>query len=85
MYKLKEHLVRDWREGWIEGREQEVLEIPQQQIIIVFSHHGNSSARRIQPSGPPSCFFGLPQEYLVFIHELAGVEVEVVEEQETQK
>ena len=62
-------------ESWIEGREQEVIEYPCQQIIISFSHHGNQS-RRIIPSGPPSCFFGLPQEYLVFIHELAGIEVE---------
>ena len=63
-------------EGWIEGREQEVLEFPCQQIIVAFTHHGNSSGRRIPPAGPPSCFWGFPQEYLVFIHELAGVEVE---------
>jgi hypothetical protein len=63
-------------EHWIEGREQEVLEFPCQQIIVAFTHHGNSSGRRIPPAGPPSCFWGFPQEYLVFIHELAGVEVE---------
>ena len=67
-------------EGWMEGREQDVLEHPCQQIIVAFTHHGNSSGRRIPPSGPPSCFFGFPQEYLVFIHELAGVEVEAVED-----
>jgi hypothetical protein len=65
-------------EGWIEGREHEVIEYPCQQIIISFSHHGNQS-RRIIPSGPPSCFFGLPQEYLTFVHGLAGVEVEATE------
>jgi glycosyltransferase involved in cell wall biosynthesis len=67
-------------EGWIEGRETEVLEFPCQQIIVAFTHHGNSSGRRIPPAGPPSCFWGFPQEYLVFIHELAGIEVEAVEE-----
>jgi hypothetical protein len=66
-------------EGWIEGREHEVIEHQCQQIIISFSHHGNQS-RRIIPSGPPSCFFGLPQEYLTFVHGLAGVEVEAAEE-----
>ncbi len=63
-------------EHWIEGREQEVLEHPCQQIIVAFTHHGNSSDRRIPPSGPPSCFWGFPQEFLVFLHGLAGVEVE---------
>jgi hypothetical protein len=66
-------------EGWIEGREHEVIEHQCQQIIISFSHHGNQS-RRIIPSGPPSCFFGLPVEYLTFVHGLAGVEVEAVED-----
>ena len=72
-------------ESWIEGREQEVLEHPCQQIIVAFTHHGNSSGRRIPPSGPPSCFFGFPQEYLVFIHERAGVEVEAVEDTDHKK
>jgi len=66
-------------EGWIEGREHEVIEHQCQQIIISFSHHGNQS-RRIIPSGPPSCFFNLPVEYLTFVHGLAGVEVEAVED-----
>lgn len=68
-------------EHWIEGREQEVLEHPCQQIIVAFTHHGNSSGRRIPPAGPPSCFWGFPQEFLVFIHELAGIEIE----EETQE
>ena len=63
-------------EHWIEGREQEVLEHPCQQIIVAFTHHGNSSGRRIPPAGPPSCFWGFPQEFLVFLHGLAGIEVE---------
>jgi hypothetical protein len=67
-------------EGWIEGREHEVTEHQCQQIIVAFTHHGNSSGRRIPPAGPPSCFWGFPQEYLVFIHGLAGIEVEAMEE-----
>jgi len=67
-------------EGWIEGREHEVTEHQCQQIIVAFTHHGNSSGRRIPPAGPPSCFWGFPQEFLVFLHGLAGVEVEATEE-----
>lgn len=72
-------------ESWMEGREQEVLEHPCQQIIVAFTHRGNSSGRRIPPAGPPSCFWGFPQEYLVFIHKLAGVEVEAVEDTDHKK
>lgn len=63
-------------EGWIEGREHEVLEMPAQQIIVAFTHGQNQSSRRIPPSGPPSCFWGFPKEYLVFVHGLAGITVE---------
>jgi hypothetical protein len=64
-------------EGWIQGRENQVIEIPPQQIIVAFTHGTNQSSRRIPPSDqPPSCFWGFPKEYLVFIHGLAGVQVE---------
>ena len=66
-------------EGWMEGREQDVLEHPCQQIIVAFTHRGNSSGRRIPPSGPPSCFWGFEEPFLVFLHGLAGVEVETTE------
>ncbi len=62
-------------EGWLTGREGEVLEIPPQQIIVAFSHHGNKSSRRLPPAGPVGCFWGFPKEYLVFIHGLVGVDV----------
>jgi hypothetical protein len=62
-------------EGWIQGRENEVIEIPPQQIIVAFTHGGNQSSRRV-PEQPPSCFWGFPKEYLIFIHELVGVTVE---------
>jgi hypothetical protein len=64
-------------ENWIEGREDQVLEIPPQQIIVAFSHGQNQSSRRIPPTDQaPSCFWGFPKEYLVFIHDLAGVQIE---------
>jgi hypothetical protein len=64
-------------ECFIKGRESEVLELPPQQIIVAFSHKQNISNRRIPASDDiePSCFWGFPKEYLVFIHSLAGVNV----------
>ena len=71
-------------EEWIKGREESVIEIPAQQIIVAFSHGDNKSARRIPPSEtPPACFWGFPKEYLIFIHKLVGVEVE--EDKKTPK
>ena len=63
-------------EGFLEGRESEVLELQPQQIIVAMSHGKNASSRRIPPSGQPSCFWGFPKEFLVFLHRLAGVDVE---------
>ncbi len=65
-------------ELFLRGREQEVLEIPPQQIIVAFSHGKNTSSRRV-PQGAdvnPGCFWGFPREFLIFIHELAGIRVE---------
>ena len=65
-------------EDWLAGREDQVIEIPPQQIIVAFSHGANQSTRRIPPTDQkPSCFWHFPQEYLVFIHGLVGVEVDV--------
>jgi hypothetical protein len=64
-------------EGFLEGREHEVLELPPQQIIVAFSHKKNTSGRRIPADdAKPGCFWGFPKEYLIYIHKLAGVEVE---------
>ena len=64
-------------EDWISGREDKVIEIPPQQIIVAFSHGANKSGRRIPPSDtPPGCFWGFPKEYLIFIHKLVGIDVE---------
>ena len=63
-------------EGWIEGREDQVLEMQPQQIIVAFSHGSNQTTRLIPADQPPSCFWGFPKEYLVFIHGLVGVTLE---------
>jgi hypothetical protein len=64
-------------EGWVAGREDQVIEIPPQQIVVAFTHGANQSSRRLPPSDqPPSCFWGFPHEYLVFVHGLVGVEIE---------
>ena len=56
-------------EMWIAGREDQVVEMPPQQIIIAFTHGNNKSGRSI-PSEKPGCFWGFPKEYLEFIHGL---------------
>jgi glycosyltransferase involved in cell wall biosynthesis len=64
-------------ENWISGREDQVIEMPPQQIIVAFSHGGNQSSRRIPPTEQkPACFWGFPKEYLIFVHGLVGVQVE---------
>lgn len=64
-------------EEWIAGREDQVIEIPPQQIIVAFSHGNNQSSRRIPPTDQkPACFWGFPKEYLVFIHGLVDVQIE---------
>ena len=62
-------------ELWIKGREDKVVEISPQQIIVAFTH-GNNQSARVVPSMSPSCFWGFPKEYLEFIHGLAGVQLE---------
>ena len=62
-------------EGFLEGREHEVLELPPQQIIVAMSHGKNITGRSI-PDGPPSCFWGFSKEFLTFLHKLAGIDIE---------
>ena len=71
------HVSLSEGEDWIQGRENQVIEIPPQQIIIAFSHSYNQSSRRIPPlDQPPSCFWGFPKEYLIFVHNLVDVQIE---------
>ena len=62
-------------EGFLEGREDQVLELPPQQIIVAMTHGKNIAGRSI-PDGPPSCFWGFSKEFLTFLHKLVGVDVE---------
>jgi hypothetical protein len=75
--KFPSDVVVGEAEGFVAGREREVLELPPQQIIVAFSHGKNVSSRRI-PVGEDlkvGCFWGFPKEFLMFIHGLAGVTV----------
>lgn len=65
-------------EGFLDGRENHVVELPPQQMIVAMSHSQNSTSRRIPPgpSGKPSCFWGFPKEFLKWLHGLVGVEIE---------
>jgi hypothetical protein len=73
------HVSSSEGDEWISGRETRVLEMLPQQIIVAFSHRANSSGRRIPATDAKvGCFWGFPKEYLIFVHKLAGVEVEEV-------
>lgn len=64
-------------EGFIAGRESEILEIPPQHILVAMTHGKNVSSRRAPSTdAKPSCFWGFPKEFLIFLHGLAGVQVE---------
>ena len=64
-------------EGFLDGREGDVVELPPQQIIVAMSHSQNSTSRRIPgPSGRPSCFWGFPKEFLKWLHSLVDIEIE---------
>jgi hypothetical protein len=62
-------------EGFLEGREGDVLELPPQQMIVAMSHKTNSTSRKF-PDGRPSCFWGFPKEFLKWLHGLVDVEIE---------
>lgn len=62
-------------DGFLAGREGEVLEIPANQIIVAMSHGKSASQRRV-PEGKPGCFWGFDPEFLTFLHGLVGVTVE---------
>lgn len=64
-------------EEFLKGREAECVEMPPQQIIVALTHKENSTSRRIPGAeGGTGCFWGFPKELLVFLHGLAGVQVE---------
>jgi hypothetical protein len=65
-------------EGFLAGREHEFLDAPPQQMLVALSHQGNASGRRIPSDATttPGCFWNFPKEYLIWLHKLAGIEVE---------
>jgi len=63
-------------EEWLAGREDAVIEMPPQQLIVAMSHGGNISSRRMAADGMPSCFWGFGPDMLKFLHGLAGMQVE---------
>jgi hypothetical protein len=82
--KFNEEVAVSEGDEWISGREDQVIEIIPQQIIVAFSHGENASGRRVPPTGAAvSCFWGFPKEYLVFVHRLAGVEIEEEKEKKS--
>jgi hypothetical protein len=62
-------------EGFLEGREDQVVEIPPQQIIVALSHGTNLTSRKM-PEASPGCFWGFSRQLLEFLHGLVGVKVE---------
>lgn len=65
-------------EGFLEGRESNVVEMPPQQIIVAFSHGSNVSGRTIPEGAGQGCFWGFESSFLKFIHSLVGVVVEEI-------
>lgn len=63
-------------EGFLAGREQEVVEMPPQHVIVAFQHGTNSSGRSLPDSAGKGCFWGFDKVYLRFIHGLVGVQIE---------
>lgn len=65
-------------EGFLAGRETQVVEMPPQQIIVALSHGGNASGRNFQAddSAGKGCFWGFPRQLLEFLHGLIGIKVE---------
>jgi hypothetical protein len=64
-------------EGFLKGRESQVVEMPPQQLIVALSHGTNLSSRKM-PDANPGCFWGFPRQLLEFLHSIVGVKVEAV-------
>jgi hypothetical protein len=62
-------------EGFLSGRESQVVEMPPQQLIVALNHRNNVGGRKI-PDTEPGCFWGFPRPLLEFLHGLVGIKVE---------
>jgi hypothetical protein len=62
-------------DSFIKGREDQVAEMPPQQLIVALNHGQNISQRKI-PDGEPNCFWGFPLPLLEFLHGLVGIKID---------
>ena len=62
-------------DGFLEGREGDVIEMPPNQIIVAMSHGKSASERRV-PEGKPGCFWDFDPQFITFLHGLVGVAIE---------
>jgi hypothetical protein len=62
-------------EGFLQGREAKVVEMPPQQIVVALTH-GNNLSSRTMPNAGNGCFWGFSKPLLEFLHGLVGIKVE---------
>jgi len=59
--------------GFLEGREEESVEIPPTGIIVSFIHTKNSSSRRVPPAQEPNgCHYGFADTFFKYVHVVGG-------------
>lgn len=59
--------------GFLEGRENESVEIPCGGVIVSFIHSQNTSSRRIPAEQPPNgCHYGFSDEFFKYIHTIGS-------------
>lgn len=59
--------------GFLEGREEESVEIPPAGIIVSFIHTKNSSSRRVPKEQEPNgCHYGFSDEFFQYVHVVGG-------------
>lgn len=58
---------------FLEGREEESVEVPAGGVIVSFIHTMNSSSRRVPAEQEPNgCHYGFSDEYFQYIHHTGG-------------
>ena len=62
-------------DSFLRGQEDQVAELPPQQMIVALNHGQNISQRKI-PDGEPNCFWGFPLPLLEFLHGLVGIKID---------